>query len=103
MAVATIQEFSIIGDDTSTTNYDSIAEKLGRDPAPGLIAHTAGFDREAGVFRIFDIWENEEAATRFREERIQPILDEMRAASSDPSSLRPQDREGMYELHDEIH
>jgi hypothetical protein len=103
VAAAYIQEFKILDGDTSTTNYDTIAGKLGRDPFPGLIAHTAGFDTDAGVFRIFDIWENNDAAERFREEKLQPILDEMRSGAADPSSFRPPDREGSYELHDEIH
>jgi hypothetical protein len=103
VAVAFIQEFKIVDGDTSTTNYDAVVEKLGRGRFPGLIAHTAGFDTEAGVFRIFDVWENNDAARRFQEENLQPILDEMRDAAADPDSFRPPDREGTYELHDEIH
>jgi hypothetical protein len=103
VAVAFIQEFKIVDGDTSTTNYDAIAGKLGRGPVPGLIAHTAGFDTEAGVFRIFDVWENEDSAKRFFEEKLDPILEEMRSAATDPDSFRPPDREGTYDLHDEIH
>jgi len=39
MAVAYVQEFDIVDGDTSTTNYDSIAEKLGNEPG------RPGFDR----------------------------------------------------------
>jgi hypothetical protein len=103
VAVAFIQEFEIVDGDTSTTNYDAIGEKLGRTAPPGLIVHSAGFDTDAGVFRIFDIWESSEAANRFLEEEVQPIVDEMRSASSDPSRFRPPDRQTVYELHNEIH
>ena len=45
MAVAFIQEFKIQGDDRSTTNYDTINERLNtrNDPPEGGIVHTAGF------------------------------------------------------------
>ena len=76
MAVAVIQEFPIEGDDRTTTNYDRVQEELGvRDnpPAGGLV-HTAGFDEQAGVFRIFDVWESEEAWNAFFNDRLLPIV-----------------------------
>ena len=80
MAVAYLQEFKIVDGDTSTTNYDGVVEKMNLTSAPdGLIVHTAGFDHDAGVFRI---------------------LDEIMAAHPDPESLTPPDRETWYELHD---
>jgi hypothetical protein len=99
MAVAFIQEFEIQGDDRSTTNYDAINERLNarEDRPEGGIAHTAGFDEDAGVFRIFDVWETREDGERFIRERLMPLLEEMRAGAPD---LRPPDREGWYELHD---
>jgi hypothetical protein len=103
VAVAYVQEFKIIDGDTSTTNYDAIAAKLPSSPVPGLIAHSAGFDTDAGVFRIFDIWESSDAARRFLEESITPVLEEMRSGADDPGSFRPPDREAMYELHNVIH
>jgi hypothetical protein len=101
MAVAFIQEFAIVGDDTSTTNYDGVVEKLDLRGAPvdGLIAHTAGFDHDSGVFRIFDVWRDADAAKRFNDEKLQPIIDEMMA--NNPSATPPQ-RETTYELHDVI-
>src|SRR6266568_9519779 len=71
MAVAFIQEFKIQGDDRSTTNYDTINERLNtrNDPPEGGIVHTAGFDEDAGVFRIFDVWETREHGERFIRER----------------------------------
>jgi hypothetical protein len=96
MAVAFIQEFTI--EDRSTANYDAVATRL-RDVVPeGGILHTAGFDDEAGVFRIFDVWETREQGERFMQERLQPVLDELMASAS--PDLKPPVREGWYELHD---
>jgi hypothetical protein len=102
MAIAFIQEFPIVDGDTSTTNYDAVTAKLGLGgtPVAGLIAHSAGFDKSAGVFRIFDIWENGDDAKRFYEGTIQPILDELMA--DNPTASTPE-REATYELHDVIH
>src|SRR4051812_548660 len=72
MAVAVIQEFPIEGDDRTTTNYDRVQEALGTRtdrPAGGLV-HTAGFDEEAGVFRVFDVWESREAWDAFLTDRL---------------------------------
>lgn len=99
MAVAFIQEFAIVDGDTSTTNYDSIAAKLGDGPFEGLIAHCAGFDHDAGVFRIFDIWESSDDQKRFFEAKLGPIVEEV--MSDNPSATPPQ-REYTYELHNVI-
>jgi hypothetical protein len=56
MAIAYVQEFQIKNGDTSTTNYDAVAAALNLQDAPdGLLIHTAGFDLDAGLFRIFDV------------------------------------------------
>jgi hypothetical protein len=96
VSVAFIQEFDIVDGDTSTTNYDAIAEKLGDAPVDGLIAHSAGFDHDAGVFRIFDIWESSDHLERFRDEKLGPIVEDLMAAN--PSATPPQ-RETTYVLH----
>jgi hypothetical protein len=99
MAVAFIQEFAINDDDRSTTNYDAVSERLDLDnnPADGLIVHTAGWDEEGGVFRIFDVWESREQAEAFMRDRLQPVLEE---GPVNPDNASPPDREGTYELHD---
>jgi hypothetical protein len=96
VAVAFIQEFVIVDGDTSTTNYDHINETIGSASVNGLISHSAGFDQEAGVFRIYDVWENSDAAKDFYENRLGPLLEEMMA--NDPSATPPQ-REASYALH----
>jgi hypothetical protein len=97
--IAFIQEFAISDDDRSTTNYDAINERLDLDnnPADGLIVHTAGWDEDAGVFRIFDVWESRDQAEAFVRDRLQPILEE---GPVNPDSAAAPDREGTYELHD---
>jgi hypothetical protein len=99
MAVAFIQEFEIKGDDRTTTNYDTVTERLNAkaDPPEGAIFHTAGFDEDAGVFRIFDVWETREHGERFIRERLMPIVEELMASRDDAT---PPEREAWYELHD---
>jgi hypothetical protein len=98
MAVAYIQEFAIR--DRSTENYDFVSEKVGKGPFDGLIAHTAGFDEDEGVFRILDIWESRQHAERFLAEHIQPLIEEGPSAFPNPDSFAMPTRDGFYELHD---
>ena len=100
MAIAFIQEFKIKGDDRSTTNYDAIAGALKTSgPPAGPIVHSAGWDEDGGVFRIFDVWESREAADRFMREQLQPLLEQ---GPANPDNAAEPDREGMYELHDVV-
>ena len=79
MAIAFIQEFPIVDGDTSTTNYDTVVSKLDLQGAvpQGLLLHSAGFDTDAGVFRIFDVWQTREDGERFMTERLGPIIESM--------------------------
>jgi hypothetical protein len=99
MATAFVQEFAIVDGDTSTTNYDAVVAELGRQAPDGLILHTAGFDHERGVFRIFDVWESREAGQSFFDGTLMPIIERM-AAEHDEDDFRPPDAESWYELHD---
>jgi hypothetical protein len=101
MAVAFVQEFEIGA--RSTTNYDAIAERLNAaDGVPdGLICHTAGFADDAGVFRIFDVWESQADADRFIEERLMPVVREVMGDQFGAPGAAPQ-RQYFYELHDVI-
>ena len=85
-----MQEFPIT--DRSTENYDFISEKIGTGPFDGLIVHTAGFDEEAGVFRILDIWESKEQAQQFLEEHVQPLIDQGPDALPNPDAATPPTR-----------
>jgi hypothetical protein len=99
MATAFVQEFTIVDGDTSTTNYDAVAEELGREAPEGLILHTAGFDHDRGVFRIFDVWESREVGQRFTDEKLMPIIERMAGERSE-EDFRPPDAESWYDLHD---
>ena len=97
MAVVYIQEFPIA--DRTTTNYDFVADKIGDGPFDGLIAHTAGFDDDAGVFRNLDVWESREQAERFLAENLQPLVDQGPQAFPAPENFTEPTRDGFYELH----
>ena len=104
MAIAYVQEFEIKDGDTSTSNYDAVVSALGLQGAPeGLLIHTAGFDLDAGVFRIFDVWETREHGETFIAERLNPVIEPMMAAAAgNPEDFPPPSREGWYELHDSM-
>jgi len=97
MAVAYVQEFAIV--DRSTQNSDFVADKIGDGPFDGLIVHTAGFDDDAGVFRILDVWETREHAERFIAEHVQPMIEKGPDAFPNPDAFTMPTREGFYELH----
>ena len=105
MAIAYLQEFKIQGGDTSTANYDKVAAALDLHETPdGLLIHTAGFDHDAGVFRIFDVWESREQGERFLNDKLNPIIEPMAvaAAQSGDTTFAPPSREAWYELHDSM-
>ena len=105
MAVAFVQEFRSEAGDTSTTNYDAVVAKLDLHEAvpQGLLLHSAGFDHDAGVFRIFDVWQTREDGERFTKEKLEPIIEGMIAAAIESGEdFAPPAREGWYELHDSM-
>ena len=103
MAGAYVQEFAIVDGDTSTTNYDAVVAALGMEAAPdGLIVHTSGFDKETGVFRIFDVWESREAGERWMEATSTRFSSASWERSADPSSFTPPTADYWYELHDSV-
>ncbi len=98
MAIAESTEFEPT-EDRSTPNYDAITEKVGieSDPPPGLIVHTAGFTDE-GVFRIYNVWESQEDADRFRTERLMPVIE----AVTGPDRPAQPPTMASYELHNVV-
>src|SRR6202142_367661 len=100
MAVAYLQEFKLVDDDRTTAMYDAVSERaLSTLGIKGLIVHTAGFDEDAGVFRIFDVWETREDADRWIAETLNPILGELMAGRDEAPT--PPDRDSFYELRSE--
>ena len=105
MAIAFVQEFKIKDGDTSTANYDAVAEALDLKAAPdGLLIHTAGFDHDAGVFRIVDVWETREQGEMFINGRLKAVIEPMAVAAQErgDETFTPPDREAWYELHDVV-
>jgi hypothetical protein len=105
MAVVYLQEFTIVDGDTSTANYDAVVAALDLQESPdGLLIHTAGFDHDAGVFRILDVWETREQGERFIKDRLDPIIQPMADAAGQrgDNSFAPPSRETWYELHDSM-
>jgi hypothetical protein len=102
MPVAFVQEFAVDPGDRGTTNYDAVAARLGDVRPEGLLIHTAGFDDDAGVFRVFDVWESQEHAQRFIDEQLMPVINELMTDQLEGTGGPPQ-RETFYELHDVIH
>jgi hypothetical protein len=98
MAIAMVQDFKVDPDDRSTDNYDGVKERLNveADPPAGMILHTAGFTG-TGLFRIFDVWESEEAWQRFHDERLMPAVQPVIDAGGAPPSA-----DYTYELYDVI-
>jgi hypothetical protein len=96
MAVAVIQEFPIEGDDRTTANYDRLQDAVGArtNPPAGGLLHSAGFDEEAGVFRIFDVWESKEAWETFMNDRLMPLVRPLMEQGARAPATR------IYELHD---
>ena len=99
MAVAFMQEFPATGDDRTTTNYDAISARIDpeNDWPKGMLFHTAGWDEDQKLFRIFDVWETQEDAQRFMDERLMPIMEEL--AGDGPPPGPPPARQYYYEIH----
>jgi hypothetical protein len=75
-------------------SYDAVNAKLGieQDLPEGLLMHSAG--EVDGAWQIVDIWESEEHAQRFDDERLRPAIAEVSAdapAQPPPTTL--------YQLH----
>jgi hypothetical protein len=99
MAVAFIEEFTIEGNDRTTSNYDAVNERLTHAEAPaGLIIHYAGFDEDAGVFRIVTLWETKEQGQAYSDDHVVPAV---RAVMGEGGGAPPT-REGVYELHNVV-
>ena len=54
--------------------YDKVREQLGMDRPAGGIFHLAG-PSPTGGWRVLEVWDSEEEAMRFRNERLLPAFD----------------------------
>jgi hypothetical protein len=55
--------------------YDKVTDilDLATKPQPGMIFHCAG--QASGGWRVFDIWESQEAHDRFMKDRLSPAFE----------------------------
>ena len=96
MAIMNVQEFDVEEDDRSTTNYDSVSERLGMeaDPPAGLLIHTAGYTGR-GQFRIVNVWDSQASLDSFTDgrlaEALKPLMDSGEGA--------PPSAQYTYEVH----
>lgn len=61
-----------------SANYDAINDKLAHDEAPeGLLLHYAGFDEEAGVFRVVNIWDSQAQGQSYLDTKVIPAAIEV--------------------------
>src|SRR5438067_3502736 len=93
MPIAMLQDLS---PEVTPELFNAVTAKLNseNDPPQGLIVHSAG-QRPDGGFRVFDVWESEEALRRFEEERLIPAITEVAGGQAPP---RPEQH--IYELQD---
>ena len=71
--------------------YEKVRAQLGLDRAAGGIVHAAGPSPNGG-WRVLEVWESQEDAMRFRDERLMPAFD----AAGVP---RPDGPPEIWELH----
>jgi hypothetical protein len=66
--------------------YDRIRELIGLEGAAGGICHLAGPSPQGG-WRVVEVWESEQDAKRFYEERVRPAAEAVGAAAPPPPEL----------------
>jgi len=55
----------------TTANYDAVDDRLTDEEAPsGLILHCAGFDEDAGVFRIVNVWDRDAQGQAYLDDKV---------------------------------
>jgi hypothetical protein len=76
--------------------YDAVSAKVDTqgDPPDGLILHSAG--EADGKWQIIEVWESEEHADRFADERLAPAITEI---AGDNAPNRAEAEVASYELH----
>lgn len=62
--------------------YVQIRAQLGDEPPKGLIAHVVV--KRAGGLRYVDVWDTQADWERFRDERVEPVVDEILAGLGIP-------------------
>jgi hypothetical protein len=68
--------------------YDSVRERLGLEKPAGGIFHAAGPSPNGG-WRVIEVWESEEQAKRFVNERLVPAFEQAGASPPPPPQVWP--------------
>lgn len=68
--------------------YDRVREQLGLERPAGDIFHVAGPSPNGG-WRVIEVFESEEDAKRFANERLRPAFEEVGASPPPPPELWP--------------
>lgn len=86
----------IIQPPVSKEVYDAVSAKVNTqgDPPDGLILHCAGDAN--GTWQIIEVWESEEHADRFADERLAPAITDV---AGDNAPNRSEAEVASYELH----
>jgi hypothetical protein len=94
MAVIRIQQPQLVDRET----YDKVNEQMDVDSTPpaGMLMHSAG--EVDGVWQIVDVWESEQHAQRFDQERLAPAIAAVTGAAA-PTGHPPTT---VYELHNVV-
>ena len=71
--------------------YERIRELMGLDRPAGGICHLAGPGPEGG-WRVIEVWESEQDARRFIQERVAPAMEAVGATAPPPPQF--------WQLHD---
>jgi hypothetical protein len=72
----------------SQETYDRVRERLGLERPAGGIFHVAGPSPNGG-WRVVEVWESEEDATRFVAESLLPAFEAVGAPAPPPPELWP--------------
>lgn len=74
--------------DVTQEQYDAASQQVGvtADNMPeGAVLHAAGAGPNGG-WRVIEIWESEDAARKFDEERVEPVLNAVGIKRPDPET-----------------
>jgi hypothetical protein len=89
MAIAYFSQYSQVEPGTAEQAAAAINERLGNQPPAGGLYHAEGPTDDGGWW-TFNVWASAEDFTSFREQILQPVLDEVGAAPGEQRELRVQ-------------
>lgn len=85
MAYAFVQTLTGMQDDDYDRIIEAVREACDGMPPDGLLLHVAG--PAEGGYRYLDVWESEEAWSRFHEEVLHPVLGRLGIVGGGPPRI----------------